>query len=188
MGWFDGASSSTKSSSGGAFVRRRGSPTRSTKGHSSSSHHKGYTSTHHGRHSAPSIFSLGRGTTGRSSSPSVFSTFSSSSRRARPREGFVQRMIHSIKKLFRDIVRYARKHPVKVFFLVILPLLTSGVLVKLLAMVGLRLPHGVASALGGAGGGARGFGGMEGAMGGVGGGKGLSESVSGLVSLAKMFA
>jgi hypothetical protein len=97
-------------------------------------------------------------------------------------------MIHSIKKLFRDIVRYARKHPVKVFFLVILPLLTSGVLVKLLAMVGLRLPHGVASALGGAGGGARGFGGMEGAMGGVGGGKGLSESVSGLVSLAKMFA
>lgn len=99
-------------------------------------------------------------------------------------------MIHSIKKLFRDIVRYARKHPVKVFFLVILPLLTSGVLVKLLAMVGLRLPHGVASALGGAGAGgaARGFGGMEGAMGGVGGGKGLSESVSGLVSLAKMFA
>lgn len=97
-------------------------------------------------------------------------------------------MIHSIKKLFRDIVRYARKHPVKVFFLVILPLLTSGVLVKLLAMVGLRLPHGVASALGGAGGAARGVGGMEGALGGVGGGKGLSDSVSGLVSLAKMFA
>jgi hypothetical protein len=96
-------------------------------------------------------------------------------------------MIRAIKKLFRDIYRYARKHPVKVFFLVILPLLTSGVLVKLLAMVGLRLPHGVASALGGAGGAARGLGGMEG-LGGAGGGKGLSESVSGLVSLAKMFA
>lgn len=165
-------------------MRRRGSPTRSHKGHSSSSH-KGY-STHHARHSAPSIFSLGRSTTGRSSSPSVFSSFSSSSRRARPREGFVQRMIHSIKKLFRDIYRYARKHPVKVFLLVILPLLTSGVLPKLLAMVGLRLPHGVASALGSSGAGAsaaRGFGGMEGAA-----GKGLSESVSGLVSLAKMFA
>ncbi|KAJ5364422.1 uncharacterized protein N7496_010135 [Penicillium cataractarum] len=183
MGWFDGPSSTTKSSSGGYYVRRRGSPTRSVK--SSSSSHKGYSSTHHGRHSAPSIFSLGRGTTGRSSSPSVFSSFSSSSRRARPREGFVQRMIHSIKKLFRDIYRYARRHPVKVFLLVILPLLTSGVLPKLLAMVGLRLPHGVASALGSAGAARGGLGGMEG-VGGA--GKGLSESVSGLVSLAKMFA
>ncbi|KAJ5157531.1 uncharacterized protein N7482_008631 [Penicillium canariense] len=177
MGWFDGTSS--KSSSGGYYVRRRGSPTRSQKGSSSSSH-KGY-STNHARHSAPSIFSLGRGG-GRSRSPSVFSSFSSSSRRARPREGFVQRMIQSIKKLIRDIYRYARHHPIKVFLLVILPLLTSGVLPKLLAMVGLRLPHGVTSALGGAGA-ARGFGEMGG-----GGGKGLSESVNGLVSLAKMFA
>jgi hypothetical protein len=93
-------------------------------------------------------------------------------------------MIRSIKKLIRDIYRYARHHPVKVFMLVVLPLLTSGVLPKLLAMVGLRLPHGVASALGSSGAGAaRGFGGLEG-----GAGKGLSESVNGLMSLAKMFA
>lgn len=91
-------------------------------------------------------------------------------------------MIRSIKKLIRDIYRYARHHPVKVFMLVILPLLTSGVLPKLLAVVGLRLPHGVASALGSSGAGAaRGFGGLEG-----GAGKGLSESVNGLMSLAKM--
>lgn len=93
-------------------------------------------------------------------------------------------MIRSIKKLLRDIYRYARRHPIKVFLLVILPLLTSGVLPKLLAMVGLRLPHGVASALGGSGAGAvRGVGGMGGSA-----GNGLSESMTGLVSLAKMFA
>ncbi|KAJ5678623.1 hypothetical protein N7462_006867 [Penicillium macrosclerotiorum] len=171
MGWFDGPS---RSSSRGAYVRRRSSPARSK---------TGYHSTQHSRHSAPSIFSLGRGGSGgRSRSPSVFSSFSSSSRRARPREGFVQRMIHAIKRLFRDIYRYARHHPIKVFLLVILPLLTSGVLPKLLAMIGIRLPHGITSALGGAGAGAA-RGGLEGM-----GGKGLSESVNGLVSLAKMFA
>lgn len=171
MGWFDGP----KSSSSNQYVRRRQhSPSR-----------KGdYLSTHHARHSAPSIFGFGAG--GGRSSPSVFSSFSGSSRRARPRDGFVQRMVRSIKKLLRDIYRWARKHPIKVFLLVIVPLLTSGVLPKLLAMVGLRLPHGVASALGGGPGpGAR-------AMGGGGGGGmqsgGISESVNSLVSIAKMFA
>ncbi|KAJ5224127.1 hypothetical protein N7468_008669 [Penicillium chermesinum] len=116
------------------------------------------------------------------SSPSVFSSFSSSSRRARPRDGFMQRMVRSIKKLFRDIYRYARKNPIKVFLLVIIPLLTSGILPKLLAMIGVRLPHGIHTALGGsAGPGARAMGGgME--------NKGLSDSVNSLVSIAKMFA
>lgn len=69
----------------------------------------------------------------------------------------------------------------KVFMLVILPLITSGVLVKLLAMVGLRLPHGVMSALGGGASSARaGYGGL--------GGNGLSESVNSLMNIAKMFA
>ncbi|KAJ5084352.1 hypothetical protein NUU61_008931 [Penicillium alfredii] len=168
MGWFDGRSSSSSY----YYVRRR-SPTRKS----------GY-STHHPRHSASSIFSLGGrgGGGGGRSSPSVFSSFSSSSRRARPREGFVQRLIRSIKRLFRDIYRYAREHPIKVFMLVILPLLTSGVLPKLLAMVGLRLPPGVLHALGGSAPstGRGGFGDMD--------GKGLSDSVNGLVGLAKMFA
>ncbi|KAJ5760103.1 hypothetical protein N7520_007259 [Penicillium odoratum] len=169
MGWFDGPSSKTSRSSNGYVRRRASSPSRSSY------------STYHRGHSAPSIFSLGRGG-GRSgrSSPSVFSTFSSSSRRVRPREGFMQRLIRSIKKLFRDIYRYAREHPLKVFMLVILPLLTSGVLPKLLAMIGIRLPHGVMGALGGSSAGARGMGGME--------SKGFSESVNSLFTLAKMFA
>lgn len=96
----------------------------------------------------------------------------------------MQRIVRTIKKLFRDIYRFARKNPIKVFLLVIVPLLTSGVLPKLLAMIGLRLPHGVASALGGgsaAGPGARAVGGgMQ--------SKGISESMNSLVSIAKMFA
>ncbi|KAJ6092926.1 hypothetical protein N7486_008215 [Penicillium sp. IBT 16267x] len=175
MGWFDGPSSKVSASSNG-FVRRHTS-SRASSRTSSPSRKPGF-STYHRGHSAPSIFSLGRGGGGRSS-PSVFSTFSSSSRRARPREGFVQRMIRSIKKLFRDIYRYAREHPMKVLMLVVLPLLTSGVLPKLLAMIGIQLPHGVLGALGGSSG-ARGMGGME--------SKGLSESVNSMVSLAKMFA
>ncbi|KAJ5123408.1 hypothetical protein N7448_009505 [Penicillium atrosanguineum] len=178
MGWFDGPSkSSSHSRSGGYYVRRR-SPVRKSSGYS----------THHSRHSAPSFFNLGalgggRSVSGRSSpTRSVFSSFSSSSRRARPREGFVQRMIRSIKRLFRDIYRYARQHPMKVFMMVIVPLVTSGVLVKLLAMVGLRLPQGVLSALGGgASHGARsGFGEPQ--------GPGFSQGINGLMSLAKMFA
>lgn len=91
-------------------------------------------------------------------------------------------MIRSIKKLFRDIYRYAREHPMKVLMLVVLPLLTSGVLPKLLAMIGIRLPHGAMGALGGSSG-ARGMGGMGGME-----SNGLSDNVKSLVSLAKMFA
>lgn len=66
--------------------------------------------------------------------------------------------------------------------MVIVPLITSGVLVKLLAMVGLRLPHGIMSALGGSA-----FASRGGHGGGIG-GNGLSESVSRLMNIAKMFA
>lgn len=93
----------------------------------------------------------------------------------------MQRLVRSIKKLFRDIYRYARHHPMKVFLMVILPLLTSGVLPKLLGMIGIRLPHGMMSALGGSAPGARGA--IEGFE-----SKGLSESVNSLMNLAKMFA
>ncbi|KAH8693536.1 hypothetical protein BGW36DRAFT_361393 [Talaromyces proteolyticus] len=169
MGWFDGTSSSSK----GYFVRKR-SPRRS------SSH--GY-STHHssGRHSAPSLFNLG-GHTNKSSS-SFFST-SSSSRRARPRSGFIERIIHRIKRLLRDIYYYARRHPMKVFLLVIMPLITGGILQKLLGMVGLRLPGGLMGNLANAGQGSRGgFGGL-----GSSGSNGFGEGVNGLMTIAKMFA
>ncbi|KAJ5514844.1 hypothetical protein N7463_004396 [Penicillium fimorum] len=188
MGWFDGKSSGVSST---GYVRRRSSPTPS--GHSTHSRRSksGYSSTHQSRHSAPSFFSglggLGGSRTGGRSSPSVFSSFSSSSRRARPREGFVQRMLRDIKRLFRDIYRWARRNPMKVFMMVIVPLLTSGVLPKLLAMIGIRLPHAITSALGGASKTSGGMGGVAGMMGG-GGGRGMSENIGSLMNIAKMFA
>lgn len=91
----------------------------------------------------------------------------------------MQRMLRDIKRLFRDIYRWARRNPMKVFLMVIVPLLTSGVLPKLLAMIGIRLPHAVMSALGGAPKPREGMGGGE---------RGVSEHISSLVSIAKMFA
>ncbi|KAH1341299.1 hypothetical protein KXX33_004842 [Aspergillus fumigatus] len=154
MGWFDGRSSTSSS----RHVRRRSQSRRSVY------------STSHSRHSAPSIFSLGGYSRAGRSSPSVLS--SSSSRRARPRAGFIQRVIHYIKRLFRDIYNYARRHPAKVLFMVIIPLLTSGVLQKLLAMIGIRLPH----SLGGHSSRARRV--SE---------SGMSDNLNGLMNIAKMF-
>ncbi|EAW11149.1 uncharacterized protein ACLA_088380 [Aspergillus clavatus NRRL 1] len=153
MGWFNGKSSSSSQSS------RRRSPSR-----------RSVYSTSHSRHSAPSVFSLGGYSRAGRSSPSVLS--SSSSRRARPRAGFIQRIVQSIKRLFRDIYSYARRHPAKVLLMVVVPLLTSGVLQKLLAMIGIRLPH----SLGGNS--------SSGAKAGEG---GLKDNINGLMNIAKMF-
>jgi len=84
---------------------------------------------------------------------------------------------------------------VKVFLLVIMPLITGGALSKLLAQFGVRLPRSLQNLAGGsrgysetdrfyARGGARDFGGGT-ALPGMGGGVG--ESITGLMGLAKMF-
>ena len=155
MGWFDTQSSVSSSHSG----RKRSPSRRSTY------------STHHSRHSAPSFVSFnGGGSRAGRSSPSVYS--SSSSRRARPRSGFVQKVVHIIKRLLRDIYKYAREHPIKVLLLVLIPLLTSGVLQKLFAMIGIRLPKNI---FGGQGGQSR-----------DGGKKGIMEHLNSFMSIAKM--
>ncbi|OAT05348.1 hypothetical protein BDBG_01761 [Blastomyces gilchristii SLH14081] len=134
-------------------------------------------------HSSPSLFNLG-GHANRSTA----SAASSSSRRAKPRSGFIARTVRKIRRLFRHILRYARSHPLKVFFMVVMPLITGGVLQKLLSVVGVRLPpllgggHGAGFRGGNGGVGGGGLGGMLG-----GGGGGLGGSVGGLMSLAKMF-
>ncbi|EXJ81479.1 hypothetical protein A1O3_07772 [Capronia epimyces CBS 606.96] len=130
--------------------------------------------------SASSFFSLGAG--------------GSSSRghaRARPRSGFINR----IRRFLREIYSYLRRHPVKVFLLVIMPLITGGALSKLLSRLGVRLPRGLENLVGGgasrqqteryyARGGARDFAGgtsMPGMAGGVG------QSISSLVGIAQRF-
>jgi hypothetical protein len=160
MGWFDGRSSSSSH----YYVRRRSPSRRSVSGVYSSSH---------SRHSAPSIFGIGGLGKDRNRSTASFFSSSSSSRRARPRSGFIQRLIQSIKRLFRDIYHYARRNPVKVFLLVIVPLVTSGILAKLLGVVGIRLPRSLSGSP------------PRGTYGGS--GPGLGESVSSLMNIAKMF-
>jgi uncharacterized membrane protein YgcG len=58
------------------------------------------------------------------------------------------RAYKKVKRLFRDLIHYAKRHPWKVFFLVIMPLVTTGALGTLLARFGLRIPAGVESMLG----------------------------------------
>ncbi|KAI7780312.1 hypothetical protein LA080_016160 [Diaporthe eres] len=73
---------------------------------------------------------------------------STSSYRRSPRPNFLTRAYKQLKRLLRDLVYYAKRHPVKVFTLVVLPLLTGGALTALLARFGLRLPPSLERMLG----------------------------------------
>ncbi|KAL2885496.1 hypothetical protein HOO65_080446 [Ceratocystis lukuohia] len=57
-----------------------------------------------------------------------------------PRAGFMTRAYKHLKRIIRDILHWVKRHPIKVFMLVIIPLITSGALVALLARFGLRIP------------------------------------------------
>lgn len=71
-----------------------------------------------------------------------------SSYRRSPRPSFLARAYKQLKRLLRDLAYYARRHPVKVLTLVVLPLVTGGALTALLARFGLRLPPAVERVLG----------------------------------------
>ncbi|KAL7950829.1 hypothetical protein V8C42DRAFT_131831 [Trichoderma barbatum] len=91
-----------------------------------------------------SFFGLG----GNNSRSSLFGSSRPSYYKRSPREGFVQRCIKQLKRLLRDLQHYAKRHPWKVFFLVILPLVTGGALTALLARFGLRIPPSLERMLG----------------------------------------
>ncbi|KAG0650779.1 hypothetical protein D0Z07_2849 [Hyphodiscus hymeniophilus] len=120
MGWFDGASD--------------------LGGHKSSHHHHG-SSKHH---SSGSIF--GSGSPKHNSSRSSFFGFSnnrsSSYYKRSPRSGYLKRAYAQLRRLLRDLIYYLKRHPMKVFMLVIMPLITGGALTGLLARFGIRLPGG----------------------------------------------
>ncbi|KAK4229148.1 hypothetical protein QBC38DRAFT_123919 [Podospora fimiseda] len=92
--------------------------------------------------SAAALFGLGN-----SSKSSFFAGFGGrprspgSSRHTRsPRPNFVARLLKKVRRLIRDLIYYAKRHPLKVFMLVIMPLVSGGLLTALLAKVGIRLP------------------------------------------------
>ncbi|KAI8671221.1 hypothetical protein NW754_006517 [Fusarium falciforme] len=101
----------------------------------------------YGKHnsSRASFFGLGGGNNSRSS---FFGNSRSSYYKRSPRQGFIQKTYKQLKRLLRDLVHWAKRHPWKVFFLVIMPLITGGALTALLARFGLRIPPAIERMLG----------------------------------------
>ncbi|KAH6978815.1 hypothetical protein EDB82DRAFT_526903 [Fusarium venenatum] len=151
LDWNDGASVlSTRTSS------RRHKSSRSHKKRSrsnSSERGRGFAESifgggdRYGKHNASraSFFGLGGGNSSRSS---FFGNNRSSYYKRSPRQGFVQKTYKQLKRLLRDLVHWAKRHPWKVFFMVIMPLVTGGALTALLARFGLRIPPAIERMLG----------------------------------------
>jgi hypothetical protein len=149
------------------------SPTRSS--HSSSGRSKNYA-----RSSAGSSYGGGHR--------------SSTSRYSRsPRDGYLQSLYRKLRQLWRDLVHYAKRHPYKVFFAVIMPLVSGGVLHKLARQFGVNLPEmGGSGARGGYAGGGHaggyygsdGYGGSRGAEGAMFGGIDVQSVAGGIGNLA----
>ncbi|KAI9808282.1 MAG: hypothetical protein M1825_004739 [Sarcosagium campestre] len=157
MGWFS-------PSSEGYFVREY-SPSRS----SSHSHHHSSSKGH------------------RSSSHRGSSTHRSHRPRDGYSDGYLKRAIYRAKRMVRRLIAYARRHPMKMFMMVIMPLISGGALAGVLKSFGIRLPGGVIGSL--LGGRRGGFGDDLSSMGGrgglsdLGGGGGIQSALK----VVKMF-
>jgi hypothetical protein len=106
-----------------------------------------------------------RGSYVRSSSGSVFSrssshhghgghhSSSSSYYKRRPRDGYISRLYHKLKHLLKELYYFARRHPVKIFFMVVMPLISGGVLHNVARNFGISLPAMLRGSAGKSGGG-----------------------------------
>ncbi|KAF2265618.1 hypothetical protein CC78DRAFT_598831 [Lojkania enalia] len=122
------------------------------------------------------------------------SSYSSSSRhhsstshyRRRPRDGYIAYLYDQLRRLWRKLVHYAKRHPYKVFFMVIMPLISGGLLHKLARQFGVHLPEMGGGKSRGGGGyyGSEGYGERKGESGG--GLQSLASGIGGLASVAKM--
>jgi len=146
MGWFDGASEVN-------------------------SHHSGHSHSHSHSHSggrkkqstSQSFFGLGT-SHHNSSRSSFFGGRSNSYYKRSSRKGYLNKLYQQLRRLLRDLLYYLKKNPVKVFFLVIMPLITGGALTALLSRFGVRLPPGVERMIAQLGG-RSGHGGLESGLG-----------------------
>ncbi|CCE27999.1 uncharacterized protein CPUR_01473 [Claviceps purpurea 20.1] len=105
--------------------------------------------TSNSKHNATPSFLFGVGSNHSRSSFFNFGNRSSYYKRS-SRQNFMQRTYKRLKRLLRDLVHYAKSHPWKVFSLVLMPLLTTGILGSLLARFGLRIPPSLERLLGAA--------------------------------------
>ncbi|KAK1781215.1 hypothetical protein QBC45DRAFT_390735 [Copromyces sp. CBS 386.78] len=91
----------------------------------------------------PSFFKSSSSSGRRSSFFAKFRRSSSSSSsfyKRSPRPRLIKKLLKKLKRLLRDLAYYAQRHPMKVFMLAIMPLITGGALTGLLAKLGIRLP------------------------------------------------
>ncbi|KAF2725534.1 hypothetical protein K431DRAFT_203112, partial [Polychaeton citri CBS 116435] len=59
----------------------------------------------------------------------------------RPRDGYVQYLMHKLQRMIKELWYYMRKNPMKAFFAVVVPLLSAGGAIHgLLKNFGIRLP------------------------------------------------
>lgn len=122
---------------------------------------------------------------GPGSSSRYSSRYSSTSHyRRRPRDGYINRIVHQIKRYIRELYGYARRHPLKVFMLLVMPLITGGALHNILKRFGIRLPAGMSRAMNNFGGGRGGFAGDRGGFSDLGG----SGGVQNIMRIAQMFS
>ncbi|KAK4499771.1 hypothetical protein PRZ48_007957 [Zasmidium cellare] len=120
-----------------------------------------------------------------SSSRGIFSSNSNSSSyyRRRPRDGYISYLLHKLQRMIRDLWTYARRHPVKAFFAIVVPLLSAGGAIHgLMRQFGVRMPFGLDGAARRMGGGYYGSSGYGG-----GGGGGWMDNAGGLMQIAKAF-
>lgn len=129
-----------------------------------------------------------------SSSRGLFGVFSSgggasSHYKRRPRDGYIAYLLHRLQRMVRELWHYARRHPVKAFFAVIVPLLSAGGAVHgLLKQFGVRLPMMDGAARRGGGGyyGSSGYSSSSG-LGGFGGENSWMGGAGSLMQIAKAF-
>ncbi|KAF4624635.1 hypothetical protein G7Y89_g13535 [Cudoniella acicularis] len=216
MGWFDAGksshshdkhrrSSSRHQSTGSLLGALSGTePHRSSSRHRSSGSIFGGGDSHKHNSSRSSLF--GGDPKRNSSRSSFFGGFggggrSSSHYKRSPRDGFVKRVYAKLRRLLRDLMYYMKRNPMKVFMLVIMPLITGGALTGLMRKFGIRMPPALQKMFGGGAGIGQGrngssqygrssegpMGGMSGGMGGLGSAMGAMGGIGSAMKVAKMF-
>ena len=192
MGLFDGRSYSYTE---GTSSRRGHSPARSTRSTGS----KGYYTRPSANRSSSSFFGAGYGGGGnhRSSSSSFFGNLGGGSTRGfgfgggsgssyykrSPRQGYVSYLFHKLQRMLRELWYYAKRHPMKAFFAVVVPLLSAGGAIGgLMKQFGVRMPMTDSPRRGGGG-----YYGSAGYGGDRGGGGGLMDNLGPIMQIAKAF-
>jgi hypothetical protein len=129
---------------------------------------------------------------------------SSSYYKRSPRKGYIHKILSQLRRLWRDLIYYLKKNPIKVFVLVIMPLITGGALTGLLSRFGLRFPTSIERIIAKMGGSGASVGATsigrgrdgtlqfqreryDGPLGGVGKAMDAMGGASGLMNVAKMF-